>query len=357
MKVTGFDRAIVYHMGRLYEHASEGRETITDIHKMLLGLPRLNEEGVTMFAVNGLSEALAEKEIVDPGEAQYSSWGFAPFGDEVENAFALAIPGTKAVILKIEKRERVLPAISVRNAVVKRMAKLQAKEIDGWTPTRKDWAEMKDEVQAEMLKFAPIRPTVVNVVIDTPFIYMFTSSAKVAEDCSTLIRSALGSWPVEHALVDEFQLRGYLGRVVMGEVENVDAETFIHIKHDDGEDIKLKDLDVGSESYVMECLTSHYTIRALEMSMSDFPAGIDKVTFRLSDKAIVTGMYIGEADVDARAEATLERYGTDGAAFLTMMANLFQVVHSLRCVLGKLDEDGCVVEFQREITEEDDDEV
>ena len=347
MKIAGFDKAIVYHMGGLFDAVNEEKGTMTPLHHLLLSMPEMSEEAITSLATGKLSEALAEHAIEDPAEASYRSFGFAPYGDEVNGVFALAIPGTKAIVLRIEKRERVLPGVSVRNEVSKRMAELQKKEIDGWTPTRKDWAELKEDVEARMLKNAPIRPTVVNVIIDTPYIYTFSSSAKVVEDCSALLRSALGSWPVAHALTDEFSLRRFMGSMILGEVPDTEVGNYIHLKHDDGDDLKLKDTDVDGNDFVLDCITSHYTVRALDLSVESNIVGIGNINLRLTDKAILSGIHIGEADYDAQHEATLERYGTDGTAFLTMMANLFQLVHSLKALMVFFQTNEEEVEFTR----------
>lgn len=161
MKVKGLDKVIMYHLGSLFDAANENASNVQPFHRQLLGLPACTEEAVHAFAAKEVSKRLAELEVKDP--VGYKTMGFAKFEDA--DSFALAVPGTKAFMLTAEKRERVLPGISVRNAVVKRMAALQAKEIEGWTPTRKDWAEMKDEVEAEMLATAPIRPTRYSVVV------------------------------------------------------------------------------------------------------------------------------------------------------------------------------------------------
>lgn len=347
MKIAGFDKVIAYQMGGLFEALNEEKGTMTPLHQLLMSTQGMSEEAVTSLATGQLSEALAEHAIVDPAESQYKAMGFAPYGEETGGVFALAIPGTKAIVLRVEKRERVLPGVSVRNEVTKRMTALQAKEIDGWKPTRKDWAELKDDVEATMLKTAPIRPSIVNIIIDTPFIYTFSSSAKTVEECSALIRSALGSWPVGYALTDEFTLRRFMSEVILGEIKDTDVGSYVHLKHDDGDDLKLKDTSIDGDDFVLDRITSHYTVRALDLSVESGIAGLGDLYFRLADKGIISGLQIGEADYDALQEQTLDRYGTDGSAFLTMMANLFQMVHSLRALMDHFEKNGQLNEFER----------
>lgn len=354
MKVKGYDKVIAMHLGKMFDAVNEDGSNMTMLHRMLLNLPNLSETAVTKIATNGFSKVLKEHDIFDPFESQYMRYGFAPYGEELGNVFALAIPGTKAITFRVEKRERVLPAISVRRATEERMAALIAKEVDGFKPTRKDWAQMKDEVQAEMLKHAPIRPTMINMTLDVPYLYIHTSSAKVAEDCTAMLRKALGSLPVEHALADEYTLQHFMGSVIKGEYSNIDGENFAHVKHIDGDDVKLKDIDIENNDILTDLLASAYTARAITMAVDTDIHGIGSVSFKLSDKAIITDLHIGEADIDAHYEATLDRYGTDGGQFMTMMANLFQLVTSLKAVMSIFDDHGQLAEFTREFDDPDD---
>lgn len=356
MKVKGFEKLIILHLGDMIEAANKGETQIKTFHRDLLTMDGMTDETLHAFASEKVSPLLAEHEVEDP--SGYKTMGFAPYAEETGGKFALAIPGTKAIVLQAEKRERVLPGISVRNAVAERMKAHTAKEIEGWKPTRKDWAEMKDEVEAEMLKTAPIRPSRTNVIIHAPYVYVFASSAKTAEDVSACIRTAFGTWPVTHALTVDYALRQVMANVVRGNVRNVYGTDFIHVKHDDGEDVKLKDMDIQEEEVVLDYLTRHFTVRAMDMKIDGALTrqGIGDLHFRLADKAIITGLHIGEADVDANYDDVLDRYHNDSAAFLTYMANLFQLVLSLNDMMDVFRNDLCITtEFNPYLV--DDDEV
>jgi DNA recombination-dependent growth factor C len=356
MKVKNFDKLVALHLGALYDAANDNSEKVTPFHRLLLSTPDMDEETIHKFATKTLSDKLKPEAITDPAEASYSSMGFAPFSEEVGNTFALSIPGTKAIVLQVEKRERVLPGVSVRNAVVERMKALQAKEIDGWTPTRKDWAELKEDVEANMLKTAPIRPSKIFIMLSMPYVFVFTSSAKNAEACTAMLRKAVGTFPTESLLIDEYSLRQFMKGVVAKKYSDYEPDHYVHVKHEDGDDVKVKDIDIGNCTMVNDLLDNDYTPRALDFSVDTQTIGIDRVWLRLTDKAIVSGLHIGEADVDANYDATLEHYGTDGGLFLSMMANLFQLDKSLHALFRSLDETGeIVVEYTA--TLEDDDEV
>lgn len=356
MKVKGFEKVIILHLGALFGAANAGEKSVKSFHRTLLNTPNLDEMSVHEFAAGRVSDLLAKHEVKDP--IGYKTIGFAPYADYVGGKFAMGIPGTNAIVLQAEKRERVLPGVSVRNEVTKRMDTWREKEIEGWEPTRKDWAQLKDDVEAEMLKTAPIRPTRYNVIIAVPYVYVFTTSAKTAEEINSLLRAAFGTWPVEHLLINDFVLRQSMEKVVRGNIDGVTGDDFIHIKHDDGDDVKFKDIDIHKDEVVLDYLARHYTVRALNMRIDEgeMRPGVGNVFFRLTDKAIISGIHIGEADVDANYEATLERYNNDSGTFLTYMANLFQTVLSLQDVIDVFrDKMDITVEVDAQL--EDDDEV
>lgn len=336
MKVNGFDKVVILQLSALIEAASDNEKQVQPFHRKLLAMRDMDDATLHEFVANEVSPLMVEGEVTDP--VGYRTMGFAQYGDETGGNFALWIPGTKAFVLQVEKRERVLPGVSVRNAVAKRMEAHRAKEIEGWTPTRKDWAQMKEEVEAEMLKHAPIRPSRVNVIVSAPYVFVFTSSAKTSEEVSAVIRSAFGTWPVEKGLVNEFSLRQSMANIVRGNVDGITGETYIHIKHDDGDDLKLKEIDVQGDEVVLDYLTRHFTVRALDLKIDAglSRVGVGDVFFRLIDKGILTGLHVGDADVDANYDATLDLYNNDSGQFLTYMANLFQIVLSLDDIIDAM---------------------
>lgn len=363
MKIKGFDRAIVFQLNGVIEKALQGSETIKHVHRGIM-LSRLSSpDAMVHFAKNVLSKILEEFAVEDPIASCYSQMGFAPFtiGDDEE--FAIAIPGTNAYLARIEKRERVLPAISVNRELQKRMAELVKKELDGWVPTKKDWAQLKDEVLAEMLAHAPIRPTSINLIFNGGFLYVMTSSSKVAEDCNAIIRKAFGTWGVIYALNHDYRLRDYMKAVALSGIEHTIPGSFAHLKHDDGEDVKLKDIDIRGNETVNELINDFFTVRALDIELKTDTA-LGDIGFRLSDKGILTAIDIGDPDIDANYDATLEQYGNDSGKFLTMMANLFHFVKSMEYVTSKLNVDDAlhegataVMEMLDELVEEEDEEV
>lgn len=356
MKVKGFEKAIILHLGGMFDSANAGEKSIKGFHRTLLNTPNMNEIDIHEFAAGKVSDRLAKYEVNDP--IGYKTMGFAPYSDETGGKFAMGIPGTKAIVLQAEKRERVLPGISVRNEVTKRMAAWREKEIEGWEPTRKDWAQLKDDVEAEMLKTAPIRPTRYNVIICVPYVFVFTTSAKISEEVNAIIRAAFGTWPVQYTLVSDFTLRQTMAKIVRGDVDGAKGDDFVHVKHDDGDDVKFKDIDVHRDEVVLDYLARHYTVRALNLKIDagEMRNGVGDVFLRLTDKAIISGIHIGDADVDANYDATLERYDNDSGSFLTYMANLFQTVISLQDVVDFFrDKLEITDEFTSQL--EDDDEV
>lgn len=358
MKVKNFDKVIPFHLGAMFEAADENSPKITEVHRQLLATQSLTDSGERLyeFAKETLSPLLAEIEIHDPAESVYSHSGFGKIEQAECSDFAAPIPGTHAVLLRVENRERVLPGISVRNEVGKRMAALVEKEIDGWEPTRKDWAEMKADVEANMLKTAPIRPSSTYVLLSVPYVFVFTSSAKKAELCTALLRKALGSFPVEPLFTPEPEFQSLvLSRIVTSQVPDFSPGTFAHLRHEDGDDVKLKDTEIRDSDTVYELIQNDYHVRQADMIVKTEidPEG---TLLKLSDKGIITGLFFQECDSDSVYDEAAERYGDKGNV-LSFIANVFLVDVALRSLVDAFRENTAAIpDFTADLAAVSDDE-
>lgn len=178
-----------------------------------LGVDRINAVLLSLSGVNNdpdwakqtavrLSHYLGFEPINDPADSNYRAWGFSPIsaaeGDEDYNgkpAYAVAVPGSAAIMVYAEVRERVLPSVSINTELAKRVSEFERKEERA--ANNKDIAILKEQVVASMLKTAPIRPKQVPVLFYKGLAIFFTSSAKTAEDASGLFRKVLGTFPAQ----------------------------------------------------------------------------------------------------------------------------------------------------------------
>lgn len=161
-------------------------------------------EDLMLALLDSLNDQLSFLPASDPAESSWSFMGFVPpLGAEGDSLVA-RLPGTNAFMLCVQKRERVVPGVAIRDLTEKRIKAFEEKE--GREANKKDWAVIKDEVTGELLKRACIRPKNIHVMIDGAMVYVFAASAKLCEDVITTIRKALSSFKVETGLSDSYVL-------------------------------------------------------------------------------------------------------------------------------------------------------
>lgn len=164
----------------------------------------------------------------DPAAGAWAKWGFAPIAsalpfyeshlielweedEEGQTLFedfqayadqkVFVTLDNNQILFIIEKRERVLPGDTIREAVDKECHALEERQGD--PVNRKQRMEIKDVVVARLLATAAIRIRRIPVIIQEssvdPEFYdclVFNSSRKIAEDVGYVLRSTFGSWPV-----------------------------------------------------------------------------------------------------------------------------------------------------------------
>lgn len=147
------------------------------------------------IAERALHNILKEAPAKDPSISSWSAWGFsAP--SFFEDRLCLGYEG--CMFFFAEKRERLLPSDVLKRAVAEEIEALQAKQEE--PVNKKQIAEIKDVVVARLLPKSHIKarviPMMFTTVGDTVFLYVFTSSAKLAEDCLSIFRSVNVTAPV-----------------------------------------------------------------------------------------------------------------------------------------------------------------
>lgn len=139
-----------------------------------------------------LNNQLVEKQARQIASNELSTMGFVPpLGDQHA---MLSMIGINTLLISVLKTERLLPGKAVKQAVDRKIAKLEKDE------ERRVWAkeksQIKDEVVQAMIPHAFVVNSRLNALISYPYIFIDTNSAKKAEDVLCLLREALGSLPV-----------------------------------------------------------------------------------------------------------------------------------------------------------------
>lgn len=147
----------------------------------------------TSLDLSDLDTQLASQPLKPVGPMELSSRGFVPpFGPDSE---ALTHTVGDAVWLTVGGEDKLLPAAVVNDLLGKKLAQIE--EAEGRKPGGRARKRLKEDLVAELLPRAFVRPTRTEVMLDLKhgLCIVDTSSRKTAEAVAGEIRAALGSFP------------------------------------------------------------------------------------------------------------------------------------------------------------------
>ena len=316
------NKAIIYSLASLAENdvadvIDAFKEDMTLKQLNTLGVDRINAVLISLSGANNdpgwaretavaLSHYLGSKPIMDPADSNYRSWGFSAISAAEGNedyhgkpAYAVAVPGSAAIMVYAEVRERVLPSVSINTELTKRVQAFEEKEDRHASP--KDVAIIKEQVVASMLKTAPIRPKSIPVMFHKGLAIFFTSSAKMAEDTSALFRSILGTFPAQKIANSE-RMSSFFKQMILG-AAHLTAVPVDELNPDDldgyrflpGTEGKLVDGNDGATYTIKGENLASPTGTAHPMLTDRLEVDVDEMSFTFYPQ--------GACDVDARANA------------------------------------------------------
>lgn len=270
-----------------------------------------------------LSDAFKNFETKTPGPGMYQSYGFCPvsFASTSEDAvFCYQIPGENWYLFNVMIKERKLPRSALAEPIAKRVAEFTRREQR--EPNRKEYAVMRDAVEAAMLKNAPVVPKVVPVIMMDSKCVVFTSSPTQAELVLNLIRTVIGTWPAVPLFQSEERVTLGMEEVIRAHKrfeENCDGEG-IHrdelffpghaatfVDHDDSK-ITIKNELISTAKGWASCDATERQYRPVEMEMhyingedytltEDFkPSYVDRVIIKLAANGIVKKLDMPDVD-------------------------------------------------------------
>ena len=379
-----FDKAIIYSMAGITRNtaqdvASALAEDLTpaqvntfnpDVVSTalnVLGMPLSNGEVAVNVAII-LNKVLATKPAADPGEGLWRSFGFTqpiPVDEEIygdDPAMAVGIAGVGAVLLCVEIRERVLPSVSINDALIERVASFEEKE--GRLAVKKDIAMLKDEITARMLKTAPIRRKRVPVLLAHGLCVMFTTSYKMSDDIGALLRKLFGTWPVTPIFTES--LNPWMRGLIYDEklpLDEMNDDQLDELRFYPGENAKLRDRDdnavitIKDETLTLEGSTAQLLVdRAIaveEMSITFYPKGAleENAANRISLKVHKSGILkkfelagLTAADLDGVMDRMSGAEGPqDNELSLRPMASLFIITKELKTLLDEMIKAGALL--------------
>lgn len=364
MKIKLFDRFQHYYLDKIWQNAAAGKDVAVTLDRYLLTV----EGSMSMpDFIETLHNKLRDYPAVDPDNGQWRTWGFVvPFngqpadmhddrnhlgeGDEIVQALAFEIHETGAVIICVEKREKVLPSSAINDKLfdrAKEMAEREDRELN-----RQDYAILKDEVTAALLKTAPVRRSRIYVMFDQRDLLVFTSSQKAAEETTALIRTAFSSLPTVPAYTNQTALQLFF-KEVMKRDEKVCSTfqpgTTVKLKSDEGEVITVKDGDVDDERYT-DLFRQGFAANELELQMRCTLPGMEHIWVKMNHKGDIKSF---SSSAEADGDEFEEQYERGADGFQSKMAELWVLHKAIRAFNEEMAKTGVMVK-REEIDQYDD---
>lgn len=205
---------------------------------------------------------------VDPTAGQWRTVGL----HYVTTNETLVDLGTARVIA-VRFNERILPGKVRDEYLLKAVKRLEQQT--GQPASRKDYAQLRDQVEDSLLPKAFIRRTVIPVAFYTKdgkdYMLVFTSSQKRADDVCSLLRGAFGDkfkpWQIQpqQNLIDRMTALATDGEWIgASNFQPADAAVLKGGEADDKRTIRIKDKDLGDKD-VQQSLSEGYKVHELRI--------------------------------------------------------------------------------------------
>lgn len=224
--------------------------------------------------------------VNDPTGSQWSSRGFTEA--TTEGDFFHGLDGA-GYLCAIEFRDRMLPGSVIREEVDKRAADLRERE--GRKPGKKELAQLRDEVEFELLPKSHIRRSLVHVLFTGETMLVFTSSAK---KCETIISFLVGffdeqGYPISvNNTLPEQNPVGFMTTMALeGSTGHNDADVSFYptspmLLKNDTNAVRIKDSNTQRKEYI-SLIKSGYRVEEMGiLALDDTGTHDERLTFRLT---------------------------------------------------------------------------
>ena len=258
-----------------------------------------------------LETRLSDAVLKPVGPMELSSRGFIPpFGRAGGEDAALMHRTGAAIWLTVGGEDRLLPSSVVNDLLQKKVDEFEAR--NARRPGGKMRRQMKDDLVAELLPRAFVRPTRTDALIDLKHgvIAIDTSSRKVAEAVVSQVREALGSFPalpINAEIAPRAVMTGWIAGDALPEGLSLGDECELRDPADSGAVVKVQRMELAGEE-IDTHLEAGKQVARLALLLDDhagFVLGEDLVMrkFRLLDGAVEQLESTERDDVRAELDA------------------------------------------------------
>ena len=273
------------------------------------------------IAFDDLESKLADVALKPVGPMELSSRGFiSPFGRNEGEDATLMHRVDDAIWLTVGGEDRLLPSSVVNDLLQKKVDEFEAK--NARRPGGKLRRQMKDDLIAELLPRAVVRPVRTDCLIDLKHgvIAVDTSSRKVAETVVSQIREALGSFPalpVNGEVAPRAVLTGWIAGDPLPEGLSLGDECELRDPTDSGAVVKAQRMELQGEE-IGKHLEAGKQVARLALVLDDH------VSFVLGEDLVVRKFKLLDGAVDQLESTDREDVAAELDARFALMAGEFR---------------------------------
>jgi len=221
--------------------------------------------------------------------------------------------------------ERQLPGATIREHIAAKVRTIEEREQRKCY--RKEIAQIRDEVEAELLPRAFIKHRVVNMIALDNLLLIDSSNAKLAEDALDTLRRAMGSLavrPLTFKIPADTWLTDLARSNKMGSLRRGYAAKLMD---QEKSQVSFKDIDLGNDE-PQEYLDNSFNV--VEMSASLFDEGDELMRFKVTNQLIFKGLKFSDVALGA------SHRDTDGDPAAILDANLLLVTSAVKKLVDTL---------------------
>lgn len=241
-----------------------------------------------------LNEALGEVPEKEPAASQWRGLGFTPYHEKASEE--LVWSGSEGVnLFALVIHERHLTAATIREEVLKRGAKIEERE--GRKPYRNEYAQLKDEVIAELLPRAFIKHRRINALVINDLLVVGASTAKLAEDFLCVLREAMDGLSVRPLSTKMVPAEWMARLMVEGKLEEIRLSDTAKLANSVKDTVSFKGIDL-SDDEPQGYLQNNFAPKELGLLLGN------DLAFKLTDTLIFKGLKFSDQMLsDAHSDA------------------------------------------------------
>lgn len=306
--------------------------------KNILAFEMTSRATVDFMRSDELVEMVGDCPSIEPAASQWRRFGFAHLGIFGEEPVFTGASGSRLFCVRCQ--ERVVPGAVIKRELDARVSSLQQKE--SRVLSRREIAQLKDDVVANLLTRAFVRPTDVLVMVTGSWLLLNTASVKMAEEVLSFLRIAVDAFAdmngLEYTPINLIPLNGgrtrpWLREIALGDAE---GEAIVHNEQLDDLDelirfshlnnavlkgeglVRLKDVEFDSEQGAA-ALQAAREVQEVGVAWTD-RAGSTALQFNLTNHLAIKGVKSSEIFATASEQHSAASEGADVARLDTDLA-------------------------------------